>query len=254
MISHKRMVVQQSKELSWNRFLSFEADPSPSDFKEPYGSEGQQNLTQQTTSIVKETGFATKSLCLHKEMNGKLDDLTEKISQIQINTERAKERDISKEEIWQEGVAAKNDTMHTCLSLEDIVKNFREIRYEEKIQALVCSVCLQVSQTLSGISTEINRFAVFKFNETAGDGISHDEQGPHILRKKFRNLKRHLNAHLRSKKHIKALDKIIYGERELERHDSWERSVGIRIGRVFYYMFKLERPDTGFKPLIYIHY
>eukprot|EP00112_Aurelia_sp_Birch-Aquarium-sp1_P002578 Seg12853.1 transcript_id=Seg12853.1/GoldUCD/mRNA.D3Y31 product="hypothetical protein" protein_id=Seg12853.1/GoldUCD/D3Y31 len=206
--------------------------------------------------MAEETRYTTESNRLLKEMNGKLDDLTKKVSEIQVSSENARrENDISKEDKLQEETLPENYIMYTCPSLEDIIKNFAEFRYEEERRALVSSVCSPSTKNLSETTSESNKVALFKFDRAASDTAFCNDSGPtpSILTKKVRNLKSHLIAHLRSKGHNQALDKITSEERELDRNDYREHAVGKRIGRLCYYMFKLERPDTDFEPLIYLH-
>ena len=70
---------------------------------------------------------------------------------------------------------------------------------------------------------------------------------------KFRFLKRNLKRHLLRQCHIEALAEIDAKHDVLLKEDTRNKAVGMRIGRICYYMFKKGRPDSDFPTLLYLH-
>jgi hypothetical protein len=108
-----------------------------------------------------------------------------------------------------------NFLMNSCRSLEDVLCKFDEFRYEGGKQAVVCSVCVPVSENLPELTTNKTHLALFKYDDVVG-AIDPPEK---VLSKKFRNLKTHLLAHLKSASHITALDRRTANEKELDKSD-----------------------------------
>ena len=181
---------------------NFEVNALLNDLNDPSGFEEPKSMFQNNEAMEEEAEYTAASNRLLKEMNEKLDDLTKKISEFQITAERTRQESNScKEDKLQAEILPENYIMHTCRSFEDIIKDFREFRYEEEGQTFVSSVCLPSNQTFLEASAGSSKLAVFKFNRTASKCAFLDDVSPSILTKKFRNLKSHLIAHLRSQTH-----------------------------------------------------
>ena len=121
------------------------------------------------------------------------------------------------------------------------------LRRREEISR-VLSMCTSYWR-FAQLTTNKTHLAIFKYDDVVG-AIDPPEK---VLSKKFRNLKTLLLAHLKSARHITALDRRTANEKELHKSDRREKVVGKRIGRICYYMLKQGRPDTDFEHLVYLH-
>lgn len=124
----------------------------------------------------------------------------------------------------------------TCKSTKDIEYKFSEFQYDKEKGGFVCLVC-----SSSGSD-------VFQYEPNLEQDFSNSVQSD-----KFRFLKRNLKRHLLRQCHIEALTEIDAKHDVLLKEDNRNKAVGMRIGRICYYLFKKGRPDSDFPTLLYLH-
>jgi hypothetical protein len=213
-------------------------------------SDLESNLESEATVAID----AKQTPYLLSQINEKLDNLSLKLDEMRGNSNLTLDHSGDDSAALytsspRETVLPDNFLMNSCRSLDDLLRKFDEFRYDERKQAVLCSVCVPVTQHLPELTTNKTYLAIFKYDKIVG-AIDPPEK---VLSKKFRNLKTHLLAHLKSTSHITALERRTVNEKELDKSDRRERVVGKRIGRICYYMFKQGRPDSDFEHLVYLH-
>jgi len=193
---------------------------------------------------------AKQTANLLSQINEKLDNLSLKLDEMRDNFSLSQGLSGKDNSSPHETVLPDNFLMNKIRrSLDDIQSKFHEFPYDEGKKPVACSICVPVTEGLPELTTNKTHLAIFKYDDVVG-AINPPEK---VLSKKFRNLKTHLQAHLKSASHITALDRRTANEKELDKSDRRERAVGKRIGRICYYMFKQGRPDTDFEHLVYLH-
>ena len=130
--------------------------------------------------------------------------------------------------------------MGSCRSLAEILTKLSELGYENEKKLVICSVCSALEQHLPQQLIQ-RKFATFSYENLKTLMVSEG-----VMSKKFRNLKTHLSSHLKSASHVKEVNRSKIADKEVEKYDKRERSVGKKIG---YYLFKIGEPDTDFEPL-----
>ena len=70
--------------------------------------------------------------------------------------------------------------------------------------------------------------------------------------RKFRNLKTNLRVHMKTGKHMSIVESMIAKDIQHCREESRNQAVGMRIGRLIYYLSHNARADTDFTLLIYL--
>ena len=191
----------------------------------------------------------TPGLLILSQINEKLDNPSFKLDEMRANSNLSQGHSGRENASSHETVLPDNFLMNNCRCLDDIQCKFDEFHYDEGKKAVVCSVCVPVTEGLPKLTTNKTHLAIFKYDDAEG-AIDPPEK---VLSKKFRNLKTHLLAHLKSASHITAVDRRTANEKELDKSYRREKVVGKRIGRICYYMFKQGRPDTDFEHLVYLH-
>lgn len=88
---------------------------------------------------------------------------------------------------------------------------------------------------------------VFSYNPAMDDDLlSNPEFNRVVQSEAFRNLKKYLRRHLTGVSHISNLD-AASAEKLKSKEERRERSVGMKIGKTCYHLFKKGRPDTDFQ-------
>ena len=80
-----------------------------------------------------------------------------------------------------ETVLPDNFLMNSCRSLDDLLRKLDKFRYDERKQAVLCSVCVPVTQHLPELTTNKTYLAIFKYDNIVG-AIDPPEK---VLSKKF---------------------------------------------------------------------
>ena len=182
---------------------------------------------ERMTENPKESPDAIEAISL------KLDTVLLKMEKLDMNkgSDREKEPDIVTEK-------KRPDTdyiFQTCKSTKDIESKFSEFHYDKDKVGFVCLVCS---------SSETDVFHYEALEQDFSNSVQSD---------KFRFLKRNLKRHLLRQCHIEALAEIDAKHDVLLKEDNRNKAVGLRIGRICYYMFKKGRPDSDFHTLLYLH-
>ena len=102
---------------------------------------------------------------LLSQINDKLDNLSLKLDEMRGNSNLSlgqSANDSSSHE------TVNNFLMNSCRSLEDVLCKFDEFHYEEGKQAVVCSVCVPVSENLPELTTNKTHLAIFKYDDVVG--------------------------------------------------------------------------------------
>ena len=89
---------------------------------------------------------------------------------------------------------------------------------------------------------------VFKYDRDLENDFNDKTQS-----KKFGNLKTHLKSHLKTLSHLNAIAEAKNIANIEYKEESRNRAVGLKIGRIAYYLLKHGRPDADFTTLIYLH-
>ena len=121
-----------------------------------------------------------------------------------------------------------------CKTLEDILKHFTELSYNEEEQLVKCDVCC--SNTRKGGSVP----GIFKYEKPPSS--DKDTQ-----RKKFKNLKAHLKAHFENKTHNDNIEEKEKSEEEERKFQSRCHQVGLRIARLCYDGYKSGSSSRAFE-------
>ena len=130
-----------------------------------------------------------------------------------------------------------DNIFQSCKSTKDIEYRFSEFHYDKDKGGFVCLICSGSSESESD---------VFQYEPSLEQDFSNS-----VHSDKFRFLKRYLKRHLLRQCHIEALTDIDAKHDVLLKEDNRNKAVGMRIGRICYYLFKKGRPDTDFPTLLY---
>ena len=116
--------------------------------------------------------------------------------------------------------------MGNSCSLNEILTMFSEFCYDNEGKLVICSVCSPSKQKLPKQRLQ-SKFATFNF-----DLLESPIEAEGAMSKKFRNLKAHLCAQLKSASHVKEVKVSEIADVDFEKFDRRERLVGKRIGRI----------------------
>lgn len=119
-------------------------------------------------------------------------------------------------------------------SLKDITEKVCEFDYEENKDGgkMLCNVC----NTEFRFSNELKRDFTDKTKMT----------------REFVNLKNNLKGHLKTRRHMKQVEECAQMEKVKVKEGSRNTAVGVRLGRLVYYLVKKGRPDSDFTTLVQI--
>ena len=136
--------------------------------------------------------------------------------------------------------------MEECRDVIALVEAF-PLLYNRLKEIMICHECVNTSDIDNADITTIkgkSKKGVFTYVE--------DMEGKSILTQSFRNLKKNVRAYLLSENHKKEVQLNKEKEKEDPTSDS-ERAIGMRIGRVCYYLFKRGKPYAEFEQLLLLH-
>ena len=125
--------------------------------------------------------------------------------------------------------AVENEKLLLCKTVKQLCETFDHLDYLSQEKCLVCSVCMTVSR-LAG-SHAPGRYAY---------DLSNDElyMTTNIMSREFRNLKIHIKRHFENEDHIKRAEDRNKEEVAQSKTETREFSIGMRIARICYSMYK----------------
>ena len=142
------------------------------------------------------------------------------------------------------------DLLLQCISVTEITDKLSEFSFDEERSVVICNVCVTAEQAIQVRPGKLVH-GIFAYDPAMDeDSHSNPEFNRDVQSEAFRNLKKHLRRHLTEVLHNSNLDDATTAEKLKTKEERRERSVGMKIGKTCYYLFKKGRPDTDFPDLI----
>ena len=140
--------------------------------------------------------------------------------------------------------------MLQCTSVTEITDKLSEFSFNEERSVMICNVCVTAEQVRQ-VRPDKLVHGIFSYNPAMDeDPLSNPKFNCDVQSEAFRNLKKHLRRHLTGVLHNSNLDAAASAEKLKSKEERRERSVGMKIGKTCYYLFKKGRPDTDFPDLL----
>ena len=169
-----------------------------------------------------------------EEISIKLDSVLLKLEELDIKHDDFKEPD----HLTEKKEPNFDNIFQSCKSVKDIESKFSEFYYDKEKDGFSCLICSSGSEPSD----------IFQYEQNLAQDFTDTVQSD-----KFRFLKRNLKRHLSRQSHIAALTDINEKHEVLIKEETRNNAVGMRIGRICYYLAKNGRPDSDFPTLVYLH-
>ncbi len=142
------------------------------------------------------------------------------------------------------------DLLLQCTSVTEITDKLSEFSFNEERTVMICNECVTAEQVRQVWPDKLVH-GIFSYNPAMDeDPLSNPEFNCDVQSEAFRNLKKHLRRHLTGILHNNNLDAAASTEKLKSKEERRECSVGMKIGKTCYYLFKKARPDTDFPDLL----
>eukprot|EP00112_Aurelia_sp_Birch-Aquarium-sp1_P022977 Seg6674.3 transcript_id=Seg6674.3/GoldUCD/mRNA.D3Y31 product="hypothetical protein" protein_id=Seg6674.3/GoldUCD/D3Y31 len=185
---------------------------------------------------------------INKAMSQKINELSEEVKLLKLGKDavspvsEARKGKVATKEIF--GVT---QLLSSCRSMSDITARFTELVYLEEKGCLICDLC--VGDKVECIGIRQSRPGVFLYDKVLSLHFAEDD----MMSEKFRNLKKHVAAHLETQMHTRNLQKEAENEAIIDRRETRERLIGEKLGAICYYLYMNGRPDSDFPELVLLH-
>ena len=142
------------------------------------------------------------------------------------------------------------DLLLQCTSVTEITDKLSGFSFDEVKSVVICNVCVTAEQAIQVRPGKLVH-GIFAYDPAMDeDPLSNPEFNLDVQSDAFRNLKKHLRRHLAGVLQNSNLDDAATAEELKTKEERRECSVGMKIGKTCYYLFKKGRPDTDFPDLI----
>ena len=123
------------------------------------------------------------------------------------------------------------ETMNSVRSVKEISEKFPDFEYRQELSAMKCLVCGET----------------FKYSSNLNQSFETCKMGS-----EFSNLKRHLKDHLSSGLHTSQAQSDEAAKLIWEKEEGRNKQVGLRLGRLVYFLIYHGRPHDDYTQLVYI--